>query len=176
MANSALQSDIAGRKDVRVAGGEQQIAFGGPRSDAGNRGQKAKRLGSVERTKMMEVETVFHRLRDRKQAALLRPRQARFAKYLFSGGKHGLWRQRIKQIYQPAENGIRAGSRDLLRDDDGGEAPETGFGKTQRHLAGDAAHLFQSWIKAAKRIEPKGYVVEGFYALHGFLVSLATPR
>lgn len=176
MANSALQSDIAGREDVGVAGGEQQIAFSGPRSDAGNRGQKAQRFGSVERTKMMEVETVLHRLRDRKQAALLGPRQARFAKHLFSGGKHGLWRQRIEQIYQPAENGVGAGPRNLLRDDNGGEAPETRFGQAQRHLAGDAAHLFQSWIKAAKRIEPKGYVVEGLYALHGFLVSLATPR
>ena len=73
---------------------------------------------------MVEVEPVGHGLGDGDQRALLGPRQTGLAKDVFAGGEHRLRRQRIDQPGQPAEDRIGAGARNLLRDDDRGEACE----------------------------------------------------
>ena len=173
MAHGGLERDIARGEDVGMAGGEEQIDLRRPGADAMDGGESLHGFGGIEAAKMVEVEPFMRDcVRHGQKRALLRPRQAGLAEDILAGGKHAFSVERIDEAYEPTEDGVGAGTRDLLRDYDGGEAAEARLGEPERHLAGHFAHADEPCVGSAECVQPLIYMFQCFDALHSRVYDL----
>lgn len=160
----SLEGDVAGGKDVGMAGAGKQVDLRRPRADARQGDESSRcRLG-VEQAQALQVEAVSDGARQGKQRALLGPRQASRAHGGLSGIQQPLRGQRIDDGDQPAEDRVGAGARHLLRGDDRGKAGETRRRQAQRHITRDGANRGQSRVQRHQRIQPIANLIERFNA------------
>ena len=151
VADRILQGDVAGGENIRMSGAEHQIHLGGPGADAGKRDQVG--VGVVGRGfgEADQVETaVEYGAGDRPQGLDFRARQ--------SAGLQGrvveaMDRSGIDLLHGGGEarpDGVGAGDRYLLADDDAGEPFEAGRPQAQRKIAGQRQDRAQVGIEGGQ--------------------------
>lgn len=146
----ALQGQVAGGKNVRVADAEEQVNFRSPPADPFQPPQGGDCLVCRCIVQTGEIKAVAYRRRGRRQRADFRTRQAGRTKGVFWCLQEILGGKRVDARLDTIPDRFSRRGRDLLRRDDCRKPLETAIAAPERKRPGDVGHALQAWIRREK--------------------------
>lgn len=137
VADGILQSDVAGRKNVGMSGAEHEIDLRRPGTDATDRNQRVMGLDGRFFSQIDQIEPVFkYGVADRPEGPDLRSRQPAGLQVLVGQCVDGFRLGGSHSRRKPFPDGVGAGNRHLLTDDDAGQTLEPRRAQAQRDIPG----------------------------------------
>lgn len=167
LANCHLQRKIASGEDVGMSGAEQQVNLCCPWPDAVDCRELPDRLTGRQGACPVEIESIISDGRGQgHKRSLLRSRKTRFDEGGQAGLQQSVRRQGFDEPAKPPADRLGARARDLLGDDDGAKAGETGWKPPQWDRSCTHDHWSQAWIELSKLSKTVFDICDGLDRLH----------